>query len=478
MGCSSGNAIEENKFQKTGNPKRDFFYCFDDQEVQLIEEKKKKCDSPDGDYSDLYSRYEIDYTKEKDESLILKQYIAVYVLEDYAGDYVVDDIQNFHIKACEIIGFKINDKEAALPKFENMDNGFIYCGIRGQISKSDHVEPFKDLLIIEITYKIKQFNVYNTRSITLERGGEEYFSASMNIYFDKNKIEVESKQEENLSSLKNGMKFFNRTFIYLWIRNKEKIKFNQEEEALLKKKFNSEEISNIYSAFDKIGALKDYDNLIFEKCKFTFNKGGTSKVEGKVLIIANERRGKFLVGNGFNYTITELKVNDKPVEKKPMDYEEEDQLKEINYFKSDNGANNTYFNDLKPLNIIEFKIELLPKENLEEDEDKYSIDFKNLFGVDYLSGGYYNYEIVPNNAKLIFEPGEERYKPKKTGNSIIYSGFYKFDEKEYDDEKYLKETGQVYANDEDRNADKDNRLRDWLMTKKLSEFHPLKFKIE
>ena len=469
MGCSSGNAIEENKFQKTGNPKRDFFYCFDDQEVQLIEEKKKKCDSPDGDYSDLYSRYEIDYTKEKDESLILKQYIAVYVLEDYAGDYVVDDIQNFHIKACDIVGFKINEKEAALPKFENMDNGFIYCGIRGQISKSDHVEPFKDLLIIEITYKIKQFNVYNTRSITLERGGEEYFSASMNIYFDKNKIEVESKQEENLSSLKNGMKFFNRTFIYLWIRNKEKIKFNQEEEALLKKKFNSEEISNIYSAFDKIGALKDYDNLIFEKSKFTFNKGGTSKVEGKVLIIANERCGKFLVGSGFNYTITELKVNDKLVEKKPTDYEEEDQLKEINYFKSDNGGNNIYFTDLKRLIIIEFKIELLPQENLEEDDGKYSLDFKNLFGVDYLSGGYYNYEIVPNNAKLIFEPGEEKYKPKKTGNSIIYSGFYNYDLKEYDDEKYAKESYET---------EKEHRLREWLDTKKLAEFHPLKFKME
>ena len=319
MGCSSGNAIEENKFQKTGNPKRDFFYCFDDQEVQLIEEKKK-CESPDGDYSDLYCRYEIDYTKEKDENLILKQYIAVYVLENYAGDYVVDDIQNFHIKACDIVGFKINNKEAALPKFENMDNGFIYCGIRAQISKSDHVEPFKDLLIMEITYKIKQFNVYNTRSITLERGGEEYFSASMIIYFDKSKIEVESKQEENLSSLKNGMKFFNRTFIYLWIKNKEKIKFNQEEEALLKKKFNSNEMSNIYTAFDKIGFLKDNDNLIFEKCKYTFNKGGTSKGEGKVLIIANERHGRFLVGSGINYTITKLKVNDKLDEQKPMDY--------------------------------------------------------------------------------------------------------------------------------------------------------------
>ena len=123
-------------------------------------------------------------------------------------------------------------KKKRLCQIENMDNGFIYCGIRGQISKSDHIEPFKDLLIIEITYKIKQFNVYNTRSITLGRGGEEYFSASMIIYFDKSKIEVVSKQEENLSSLKNEMKFFNRTFIYLWIRNKEKIKFNQEEEAL------------------------------------------------------------------------------------------------------------------------------------------------------------------------------------------------------------------------------------------------------
>ena len=29
MGCSSENAKEEKLFQKTGEPKRDFFYCFD-----------------------------------------------------------------------------------------------------------------------------------------------------------------------------------------------------------------------------------------------------------------------------------------------------------------------------------------------------------------------------------------------------------------------------------------------------------------
>ena len=50
--------------------------------------------------------------------------------------------------------------------------------------------------------------------------------------------------------------------------------------------------------------------------------------------------------------------------------------------------------------------------------------------------------------------------------------------KEYDDEKYLEEMDRDYENDEARNMDKDNRVREWLATKKLAEFHPLKFKIE
>ena len=94
MGCSSGNASEEKGFQKTGDPKKDFFYCFDAQEIQIIEEKKTKVSSsPETDCKDLYSRFEIDYTKEKDENLILKQYIALYVKENYVGDISLEDIQ-------------------------------------------------------------------------------------------------------------------------------------------------------------------------------------------------------------------------------------------------------------------------------------------------------------------------------------------------------------------------------------------------
>ena len=475
MHSSKGNAFKEKRFPKTSNPKRDFFYCFNDEEIKIIEERRKQvASSPDTDYMDLYNRFEIDYTKEKDENLILKQYMAIYAKKDYAGDYVLDDIQCFHIKACEMVAFKINNKVATLPKFENTNDSWIYCGIRCQISLNHHEEPFKDLLILEITYKIKQYRLYNTRSIVLYHRDDPY-TTSIIIYYNKDKMEVVPKEEENLISLTNGDKYFNRKENIFWIRNKGKIQFSQEEETLIKKKFTSEEISNIYTAFDKIGALKENDNLIFEKFKYTLSKGGISKGEGKILVITNDRLGGCLNGCDFGLTITELKVNDKAIERKPQDFYEENQDVRISYFKSDNGANNTHLDDLKPLVIIEFKIELVSKKSLEGDE-KYPFNFKNLFGVEYLSGGYYNYEIVPNGTKLNFEPDEEEYTPKKTGNLISYSGFYDVNLKEYDDIEYLKETNQEYDEYEEVKLQKDTRLREW-MNSKLEEFHPLKFEI-
>ena len=470
MGCSSGNALEENRFQKTGDPKRDFFYCFDDEEFKIIEERRKQFSSCPEETMKLYSRFEIDYSKEKNENVIIKQYFAICTKENFTNEYYLDDIQNFHIEACEIIGFKVNDKKATFPKFSTMDGNWVYCGIDLKFSEYDRIEPFKDLHIFEITYKIKHFKVYNTRQITFVISEEEPYTPSIVIYYDKNKIEVESKEEENLIELKNGKKYFNRKENFIWIKNKGKIQFSQEEEKLLKKKFTSEEISNIYTAFDKIGALKGNNNLIFEKFKYTFDKNGISKGEGKILIVNNKRFGNVLVGAQYNFTITEVKVDDKPIEKKPMDYYHEDLLTPINYFQTENRDNNVYLTDLKPLDVIEFKIELAPPKNEENDDNnKYSFDYKSLFAVEYLNGGYYNYEIVKNNANLIFEPDEVKNAPKKTGNSIIYSGFYNFDLKEYDDEKYAKESDQT---------EKEHRLREWLNTKKLAEFHPLKFKME
>ena len=78
----------------------------------------------------------------------------------------------------------------------------------------------------------------------------------MIVYYDKKKMEVESKEEENLIQLKNRKKYFNRKENFIWIRNKGKIQFNKKKKKLIKKKFTSEEISNIYNALDKIVYLK------------------------------------------------------------------------------------------------------------------------------------------------------------------------------------------------------------------------------
>ena len=77
---------------------------------------------------------------------------------------------------------------------------------------------------------------------------------------------------------------------------------------------------------------------------------------------------------------------------------------------SQDGSNNVILHDLKSMAINEYKIEL----NTEYGGDRdFPFDFKKLIGIEYFSGGYYNFEIIPNNTNLVFEPVEENYKHKK-----------------------------------------------------------------
>ena len=477
MGCSSGSSLEEKKFRKTGDPKKDFFYCFDDEEIKIIEEKKNRIIeiSEEYGYMDLYSRFEIDYTKEKDDKLIVKQYLASYAKKTYTGDHSLDDIRYFNITDLEMISLKINNKESTLPVIHNQDNAWIYVGINFQISENHKEELFKDLLIIEITYKIKQHKVYNTRYIAICQEDDTYTS-SLIVYYDKNKMEIEPENEVNLTSLKNGDKYFNQKSCRLWVRNKGKIKFSKEEESLIKKIFTSEEISNIYTALEKIGILKE-KNLIFESYKYNFNKNGISKGEGKILYITNNRISDYIGGDDFNLNITELKINDKKIEKKPLDYEiDYENKKTESFYKSENGECSVTVEGLHSLVIIETKIEFIPPKNKDDSDYSFHFDLKYLFGLSYTIGGYYNFEIIPNNTQLTFEPNEEQYKPKKTRNLIIYSGFYDINLKEYDDGKYIEEMRKKIDNYDALNYDMEYRKREWL-DKKLEEFHPLKFDI-
>ena len=50
---------------------------------------------------------------------------------------------------------------------------------------------------------------------------------------------------------------------------------------------------------------------------------------------------------------------------------------------------------------------------IDDDDNKYKFDYKSLFALEYLNGGYYNYEIVKNDANLIFKI------PNNYGNSEL-----------------------------------------------------------
>ena len=93
MGCGSpsvktGIFPGEDEFKPTGDPKKDFFYCFDDEEIKLIEERKIKRKNDDFEkYLKLYNKFKFDYLKELDDTIFLKQYTALSVKKNFTGEY-------------------------------------------------------------------------------------------------------------------------------------------------------------------------------------------------------------------------------------------------------------------------------------------------------------------------------------------------------------------------------------------------------
>ena len=66
------------------NYKRQFFYCFTDEEIQLIEERANEITKYEySNFISLYSKFIVDYTEENNDKLAIKEYMVVYVDEKY-----------------------------------------------------------------------------------------------------------------------------------------------------------------------------------------------------------------------------------------------------------------------------------------------------------------------------------------------------------------------------------------------------------
>ena len=89
--------------QKSSNPKvvkkEDFFYCFDEEEIKIIEEKVSNISSYKyNNFIKLYNKFIIDYLNEKDDTIIVKQYKMLYVNEDFNDKSINwSEISNFFL---------------------------------------------------------------------------------------------------------------------------------------------------------------------------------------------------------------------------------------------------------------------------------------------------------------------------------------------------------------------------------------------
>ena len=293
MGCSSPseetpNFPGEEEYNKPkGDPKKDFFYCFDDKEIELIENKCNQ--SCEDDYTYLYNKYKFDFLKEKNDTIFMKIYVVLYVKEDFIGECNESSaLTVFYFDKYENLSFKVNKKEKSSKFYRNEEVDMPYYENIFKIEESDKKEQFKEILILEHTFKIKYKRILNTKIINFTSYLGDNTTAI--FYYDKNKLKIETKsiydddKNLNITTDINELKIFNEEGYSVHLKYNQKIKFNKKEETLLKKIFSSDEIKQIYSSLEKID-LNDDINFVYEKVKHNIKNEKDFSSEAKYVFI-------------------------------------------------------------------------------------------------------------------------------------------------------------------------------------------------
>ena len=448
MGCGSpsvktGVYPGEEVYKPTGDPKKDFFYCFDDEEIKLIEEKKSDDISDESqNYIILYNKFKFDYLKEQDETIFLKQYSALNVDKNYTGEYHINsELIGFECEKIEIVSCKINNKEKVQAKYTKKKEDYQdFIEISFNVTESQKVEQFKELLIIEYIFKIKQKKVFNTKQIffSSEYGG----SNTAIFYYDPNKMKFITKNKVPMTSnSKYELKIYNEDYFGFIIKYNEKLKLTKEEQALLKNKFSSDELNQINSSLDKIAKIAlELDNplLIYEKVNHIIKNEKDFSSEGKYVIL-NYRDEEFAGelplcegNNNVNYMITDIKVNDKIIPK----VEEYNENKD-GFLADDTGMNSIIIFSKDRLVIIEMKTKSTFPEDLLNSPD-IKIDFRKLLRLRVNNGTSFKFEIEANGINILFDKENTKYNPIKKGNKYICSGDYQYLEGEDNEIDFIK----------------------------------------
>jgi len=436
MGCGSPKIKtgvspgEEEIYKPTGDPKKDFFYCFDDEEIKIIEEKERDLlESEIEKYLKIYNKFKFDYLKELNDTIYLKQYTALIIAKGYTGEYKdKSELKEFDIEKVDVVSCKVNNKEKVQATYTEKEENYVSIGeIAFNITESQKDKQFENLLIIEYTFKIKQKRFLNLKHINFLY---DFYSIATNttiFYYDQNKLKFETKNRKlNISSSKYELKIFNARFFELFLRYNEKFKFSKEEEALIKKKFSSDELTQIISSINKIQIYVNDPVLIFEKVKHIIRKEKDFSSEGKYLLLNTDffdGDPKLFANNiNTNYMITELKVNDKMIPK----------VEDLNgdcFLANPSGMNEINFVSEDRLVLIEIKTKSAFDEELPNNPDV-SMNFRKLFRYKIMNGSSFKYEIESKGINLIFDKENVTYNPVKKGNLYTCSGMFQYIEGE------------------------------------------------
>jgi len=482
MGC--GSMKEETKPNKPNG----FFYCFNKEEISLINETKEKIDENIKNGGDeekdkiktIYQKVELDLLNKE---TTYTDYLVLYIPNNYSQlspikyDYSpLFSSLNIEKENTEYVKYvKINNVSKNVQSFKCTQerNDFFEFGeiinlfIEFTVPQKD-LE--KNLIIIEACYNIKFKPFYGLYNI-------DFFqdcvpdSLSFSLFIDENVKMAASCQKEFKKLSKNEYFIFNKDDIpSVQLRDKRvKIDIQNELSKELLSKFSSEEIKQINFSLNEMEIRVGWDNLIYHKAIHNI-KNNKNYIKLYYVIFSPILTGKFGEGAEGRHCrepiiIKKFTINNTLLNNASENPENNDENK-YGYYISSSDELDFHYNFYETFALFELDC-----------ESNESVDFFKLDCSEFISGQYFKYgssfkyEIILNGNKIKFS--NDGFKYKINNDKITFEGYLDHNRDNYNEEEYIKMKKKENEDFDINDKSMDRRFYEWEYLRK-DELIPFK----
>lgn len=492
MGC--GSSKQETKTNKSN----DFFYCFNKEEISLINEIKEKTeeniknggDEEKDKIKTIYQKIELDLLKKEKT---FTDYLVLYIPNNYSQispikyEYspVFGDL-NIEVKEkAEYIKYdKINNVSKNIQNFKciqdkNDCTEFPSPNRYSFISLIEFTVPQKDLeknlIIIEACYNIKFKPSYGLYNIDFLQDCAAS-PLSLSLFIDENFKMDYSDREQFKKLSKNEYFLFNQSYIpTIPLRDKRvKIDIKNELSKELLSKFSSEEIKQINFSLNEMEIRVNCDNLIYHKAIHNI-KNNKNYIKLYYVIFApvitnKSGQGSEGGGNREPIIIKKFTINNTLLNNARENPENNGEDKNVyGYYIS--SPDELDFHYLFKETFALFELECESNESV----DFFRLDCSEfLSGQRFVYGSSFKYEIILNGNKIKFSNDNIKYKINK--DKIIFEGYLDHNKENYNEEQYIKMKKEGDEDFDINDMSMNSRLYDWEYLRK-KELIPFKMNL-